>query len=234
MDALKRSRSGHAGAITRIYNKLQKIANDNPTTFDVTHLQRQLEKVYVSDSSNHKIHCEICETYSDEIDDEVEADILDQYDYLVEKAVSFIERLIAIHDVHASAIDLQERVETLSHAIAGASDVTLDKGLQSLSKEEAHVRRFVLRNSTIHTTHSVRNLCKGLTSKLMQLKAQMPATSSETSSSISGYVESRSTSTQVHLPKLSLPTFKGDPMKWSGFWARFRSSVHDNCNLDDN
>ena len=23
-------------------------------------------------------------------------------------------------------------------------------------------------------------------------------------------------------------------MKWSGFWARFRSSVHDNCNLDDN
>ena len=114
MDALKRSRSGHAGAITRIFNKLQKFANDDPTTFDVTHLQRQLEKVNVSDSSYCKIHCEICETYSDEIDDEVEADILDQYDDLVEKAISLIERLIAIHDIYASAFDLQERVEALS------------------------------------------------------------------------------------------------------------------------
>ena len=102
------SRSGHAGAITRIFNKRQKIANNDPTTFDVTHLQRQLEKVNVSDSSYRKIHCEICETYSDEIDDEVEADILDQYDDLVEKAISFIERLIATHDIHTSAIDLQE------------------------------------------------------------------------------------------------------------------------------
>ena len=80
--------------------KLQKIANDDPTTFDVTHLQRQLEKVNVSDSSYRKIHCEICKTYSDEIEDEVEADILDQYDDLVEKAISLIERLIAIHDIH--------------------------------------------------------------------------------------------------------------------------------------
>ena len=39
----------------------------------------------MSDSSYRKIHCEICETYSDEIDDEVEADILDQDDDLVGK-----------------------------------------------------------------------------------------------------------------------------------------------------
>ena len=56
MDALKRSKSGPAGAITRIYNKLKKTVNDDPTTFDVTHLQRQLEKVNVSDSSYRKIH----------------------------------------------------------------------------------------------------------------------------------------------------------------------------------
>ena len=92
MDALKRSRSGHASAITRIYNKLQNIANDDPTTFDVTHLQWQLEKVNLSDSSYRKLHCEICETYSDKIDDEVEADILDQYDDSVEKVVSLIEK----------------------------------------------------------------------------------------------------------------------------------------------
>ena len=44
---------------------------------------------------------------------------------------------------------------------------------------------------------------------------------------------SSTTSVQVKLPKLSLPTFHGDPMKWSVFWEQFSSAVHNNDQLDN-
>ena len=37
---------------------------------------------------------------------------------------------------------------------------------------------------------------------------------------------------QIKLPKLSLPSFHGDPMKWSVFWEQFSSAVHNNDQLD--
>ena len=38
---------------------------------------------------------------------------------------------------------------------------------------------------------------------------------------------------QIKLPKLSLPSFHGDPMKWSLFWGQFSSAVHNNGQLDN-
>ena len=35
----------------------------------------------------------------------------------------------------------------------------------------------------------------------------------------------------VKLPKLTLPTFEGDPMVWTSFWDVFKYSVHDNLEL---
>ena len=35
------------------------------------------------------------------------------------------------------------------------------------------------------------------------------------------------------LPRQAIPTFAGDPLKWSAFWKRFRASIHDNPQLDD-
>ena len=35
-----------------------------------------------------------------------------------------------------------------------------------------------------------------------------------------------------NLPKLALPTFDGDPMKWSVFWERFQAAVDSNDKLD--
>jgi hypothetical protein len=35
------------------------------------------------------------------------------------------------------------------------------------------------------------------------------------------------------LPKLSLPTFNGDSLKWQTFWDSYKSAVHDNSSLGD-
>ena len=41
----------------------------------------------------------------------------------------------------------------------------------------------------------------------------------------------QTTPKQVNLPKLALPTFHGDPMKWFMFWEKFQAVVHINDNL---
>ncbi|XP_066937038.1 uncharacterized protein [Clytia hemisphaerica] len=35
------------------------------------------------------------------------------------------------------------------------------------------------------------------------------------------------------LPKIELPTFKGDPLKWQGFWDQFKISIHENERKND-
>ena len=42
-----------------------------------------------------------------------------------------------------------------------------------------------------------------------------------------------STFTQAKLPKIPLPTFKGDPLKWGIFWQSFSTNIHENSRLDD-
>ena len=37
----------------------------------------------------------------------------------------------------------------------------------------------------------------------------------------------------MKLPKLCLPTFNGDPLKWGVFWEQFHTTVHDNAQLDN-
>ena len=36
---------------------------------------------------------------------------------------------------------------------------------------------------------------------------------------------------QARLPKLVLPTFKGDVTKWTSFWDSFKSAIHDSTQL---
>ena len=42
-----------------------------------------------------------------------------------------------------------------------------------------------------------------------------------------------SVSSQIKIPKLSLPTFHGDPMKWAVFWEGFDAAIHSNTSLDN-
>ena len=38
---------------------------------------------------------------------------------------------------------------------------------------------------------------------------------------------------KARLPKISLPRFNGDIMKWTAFWDSYKSAVHDNDELSD-
>jgi len=232
MESLKKSRAGHSGVITRTYNKLIKIQDNDSDTFDVSNLLRQLDSITASDLSFRKLHDEICELHAGDTDADAEDEVLDQHEDSVVKTTSLIERLMAIHVIQASATDLKQRIEAIEQAMEYSPDNNFDEDIQVLSQEEFQIRSD-LKRSTIPSTHYIRDVVKELTPKLMTIKSQRKSV--PTVSSDSSFTERRrSLSTQVRLPKLALPTFKGDPIKWASFWARFRSSVHDNSELNDN
>ena len=177
-------------------------------------INQALESVATSDVSYRKIHSDIYESYTDDIDEGDEANTIDQHEDSLVKITSLIERLIAIHDIHASLLDLQYRIEVLGRAISESPEKVFDGDIQTLKEEEAQIRS-ELRKSTIPCNHYVRNLCMELTPKLVNLTSPKPA--EQIDASIFG--SKNPSSTQIRLPKLALPIFKGDPMDWAGFWA---------------
>ena len=64
-----------------------------------------------------------------------------------------------------------------------------------------------------------------LNEKIEGFKAKSVSASENTVSSSNG--------SQHRLPKLEIPTFKGDPLQWQGFWDQFSTSVHDHDRLSD-
>lgn len=67
----------------------------------------------------------------------------------------------------------------------------------------------------------------------IDLKLQEIAKPSDTAS-VSFPTHSVSSGTSVsRLPKIELPTFKGDPLKWQGFWDQFKTSIHENERIND-
>ena len=46
-----------------------------------------------------------------------------------------------------------------------------------------------------------------------------------------GFASADVSSVHVRLPKLTLPTFSGDPLDWQSFWDTFAASVHSNTSL---
>ena len=61
MESLRRKRSA-LGAVTRIFNKMQKAMLDDPDSLDVGQLEHQMESVKHSDASYLKVHEEILDT----------------------------------------------------------------------------------------------------------------------------------------------------------------------------
>ena len=45
--------------------------------------------------------------------------------------------------------------------------------------------------------------------------------------------EAHTKGAKVKLPKITLPRFNGDPVKWTSFWDSYQSAVHANSNLSE-
>ena len=65
------------------------------------------------------------------------------------------------------------------------------------------------------------------------LKLESIDVSNKNSLSIESTSATSVSSNRLKLPKLELPVFKGDPLKWQGFWDMFSKSIHENETISD-
>ena len=73
----------------------------------------------------------------------------------------------------------------------------------------------------------VNDVVSSIEVKLSQLDLMVSCPPSVQAGSVS------SVSNFCRLPKMDLPTFQGDPLKWQGFWDQFQVSIHDNERISD-
>ncbi len=160
MDVLKRKRSAQGGAITRILNKCQNALSQDPSELDPSQLDHQIDAIKSSDLSYRAIHQTIADKHEDIIDFDEEAEILAKHDESVEQAISLTQRLIAIHTVHSTAMELHHRVDTMERKQRDSPD-KIYSTLISAIVEDYRQLQTTLRRSAIPASHSTRLLGLG-------------------------------------------------------------------------
>lgn len=226
MEGLRKKRSGFAGTITRINNRFQKYLGDDPQTLDLTLLEHQLETIHSSDESFRTTHSDICDLITVDTELDAEALALDKHEEAVVNAVSLINRLIAIHSLYSAVFNLQHEINVLENKISEQPNKSFETYITQVRENLKQIQED-LRRSTIPHTHEICGLILDLVPRVIDLA------STDRTSTLDVSTTSVSSRTQIKLPKLSLPSFHGDPMKWSVFWEQFSSAVHNNDQLDN-
>ena len=140
-----------------------------------------------------------------------------------------LHQLIAFCKVYSNTLYVQAKLDTLESQLRDQPEKSFQVVISKLQEPYDTVED-ILRNSTIPQVHSIRWLVLDLEPHIMNLSS-----TDKSASTLSLHTSSASSSThsQVKLPKLALPLFHGDPMKWAAFWERFDTAVPSNPNLDN-
>ena len=163
------------------------------------------------------------------INPDEEQQVLDQHKNALQEAVLLAKWLKTIQHIHASALVHQDTITLFQSKLDDGSHRNHGKMIQKVYHDQEKLED-LLRHATIPANHPIRRLVSNLISHVLDICAtEQEPTILDTSCSSS----SSSHSLQVKLPKLSLPTFKEDPMKWGIFWDQFNATVHNNPQLDN-
>ena len=143
-------------------------------------------------------------------------------------AETLINRLISIRSLNAAIVNLQREISMLEEKMSEYPHKSFDYFITQVRDSHKQIQEDY-KKSTIHSTHDISDSIFKLVSKVMDLTATEARAATLDVSTHS----SSSTLGQIKLPKLSFPSFRGDPMKWSVFWEQFSSAVHNNDQLDN-
>ncbi len=228
---MKKSRSAYGGAITRVLRRHEKLLDADPSTFDIATLKRQMESVQATSESFIQVHQNLLETHATEVDDEQEMRTLDSHEESVALTLSILQRLVDLKSVHMEACNFDEKLANLEAKIATNPELSYPDALKKLENTLAQMEKTV-NQSTIPRDHRVSKMVRAFDTRMLDLSAS-EARASPADVSISSSTTSDHHHHHIKLPKLAVPTFNGDILKWAVFWERFSSIIHDNPKLDN-
>ena len=240
--ALKRSRKGYTGNITKVADKLAELALTDLSTITV----RALDKLQTSLTQSETGYSTTIEPAQEFISkEENQEDLLAEKDEAVELFQSAVSdakyaasTLLSLKSISKKLRDLTNHLKSVRDAFTLRPEADLSSSLKTL--EDSYAAILLDWNREDHDDeHPLRSNINDCGIQLTQLTCEMAGIKDTTPVSI----HDRSASTfssydtprkmENKLPTIEVPTFDGDVMKWASFWAAFQSAVGNRESLTD-
>ena len=227
---LKKSRSSLTGVVTRMRNQYLRLADDDPSTYDIINLTGSLKSL----ETTAKHFCTSQEEIMENVDVEGEIPFsetnelaaIETFEDSVDSTRSLIHRLMATKITLRAAAGLRSDIDNLESLMTSHPMQDYSAAHTRLTTAFSQLRLSVI-DSTIRNSHPIHQ-------DLIQIQGRIEALGSkekELVPSSSHPIAVPTRSKHIQLPKLHLPTFRGDLMDWAPFWSQFRTAVDANDDL---
>ena len=106
IESLRSSRSSYAGVITRSFRHYQRMAEDDPATFDLDMLAERLISLDTTERRCNRVQDAICEEEKDPRKQEKDVDVGDTFNENVEATRSLLKRFVSLKTAQELASEL--------------------------------------------------------------------------------------------------------------------------------
>ena len=239
-NAIKKSRAGYTGALTKVKDKLRGEESNHPLSYNVKVIQRATSSITNTETGFLQTMDDAQEILTEEEIEDFAGDeqlALDNFMAALNEVQDLAEEMLAKKSISEGLENLKSDIQALRDTFTEQPELNQDSAIQDLKASLSTIRR-AMEQSTIPLAHQLRADLKTFSHNINQLCAEVatnhvrlapPPTVLSTSMS-SRDSESEDT---CRLPKLDIPTFHGDLMKWSSFWTQFEATVDSNTKLSD-
>ena len=249
MAAIKKSRGGFTGAVTKILDRLSHIKSDEPEEITAINL-REIERMLTSlkkteagffqtmeDAQAFLPDGEEEETFTSEEDSTLES-----FQDSISTARDNAEQLIALKNILTRLGEFQNKSTTLQEFLETNPGSNQSNSLKKLDNLFISIKDD-WRKADLPHTHSLKHELDACEKTVTSIEDTVAAiqdrselhslTMSSTSTSLSSTSDRVCYNPLADLPTIRVPTFAGNILEWSTFWASFRSTIDSRTELSN-
>ena len=243
MKTIKRSRSSFTGAVTKMKDRLLEMRAGDPQTFNIRTLERALSSISNSETGFNQTVEEVEELLQDEdtastVDQEEERYVIAAFQEHVEATMDMAENMLATKRIYMDVSTLRQRSQALRDIFREDSSLSQDELLSNVNALFSSIQDN-LRKTSLEASHPLWREVDSFHPVISRLTADLETVRTRAAAdkipALSTSISSRETDPEetYRLPKLDVPTFHGDVMKWTTFWTQFEAIVDSNSKQSD-
>ena len=143
------------------------------------------------------------------------------------------EELLTLKHIQQGLRNLNCDATALRDSFNDQPELAHDKAVQILESAFVTLRKD-MEKSLIEPDHSMRKELDSYHQVLTRIVAEIATTKAKTVPTTPPSICTRKDYKETcRIPKLDIPTFNGDIMKWASFWAQFEASIDSHERLSD-
>ena len=246
MAAVRKSRSGYTGALTRAVDKLKLIKCDDVSAIAVINtkdIDRHLNSVERTER-NFLLTLEEAQEFApdgeeEETFQEEEANVADTFENSVAAFRELADYLLALKSVQTGLSDLTYDINSLETTLAEKPDSDHSLRFNAIDSSFSGLRT-EWRKANLPKDHPLKGELDACTKHIDSLAADTASAKNRaaptpviSTSTHPSHLTPRIERDRTKLPAIALPTFQGDVLQWPTFWQKFAAAVDCHDDLPD-